>query len=205
MSSVEVIQATGVSVAAVALLVNGAFHWLRYRHDKSSRSISASIKLVEEWRSLAGRQARAKIRTHLTGKNAPCAACGVSGLREDLREDVKAVSYLCDEIGARVVYGEANPMLIDAFLGHSIAKMWCMLKPYILAERRNQGFPLFQSHFEAIASKTSLAKIHKQTRVRIRGYVGFLVYRKLAFSKAEKIEDTVESGPEHHPAAQSAD
>jgi hypothetical protein len=186
MITAEEVQAAGVVVAAAALAVNSAFLWARYQHDKASRNISASMKLVEEWRSLGGRKARASIRQNLSGVNKPSASGGISGLKDDLRDDVKTVAYLCDEIGARVIYGEADPMLINAFLGHSITKTWNVLEPYILAERKIYNFPLFQSHFEALAKKTSAKKIDKNTRTRIRRHVGFFVYRTLTFNKGNR-------------------
>ncbi len=159
------LQTIALLIAAVSFLVGAVFSWLRYRHDSLSRNVAASLSLIREWRSSEMRAAKEFVRTGLSKYDS---SLGYSGLPDDVKDKVVGVSYLCDEIATRVIYGEADKTVIYVFIGDSMSRLWSSLEPYIITERNKiGGFSAYQKHFEALVTvgktkKSDIAKLRER-------------------------------------------
>lgn len=146
-SITEIAQTGSLVVAAITFLCAQYFNWRRYEHDAKQRSISATMKLLEEWRSLPMRRARDTIREQLKSHSP---SLGYHKLPTEVQEQVKSVSYLCDEIAMRVVLREADEASVRAFIGDALTNLHALLRPYIETERAKNG--AFQEFFTAFVS-----------------------------------------------------
>lgn len=168
------VQGVGVLVAAAALVANAIFSFLRMKHDNSSRSISASITLVRDWRDKETQEALRFIYNELEQKYPEPWVCGYSNIPDAKdRSMVFKVSHLCDEIASRTIRGEADAEFIITFLGPSIVRIAGILWPYLAAEREwraSRGAisndPDYQGDFMLLADKAARTDISKLTQRR---------------------------------------
>ena len=59
---------------------------------------------------------------------------------------------LCDEIGMRVIFGEANEKLVLTFIGERILILWDCLKPFMEKKRMQNPISDYQKYFEIFSS-----------------------------------------------------
>jgi hypothetical protein len=169
MSKLEYIQTAALLVASLALIVNAVFSILRYKHDKTSRNISSTMKLIEEWRSANARGAKDKITGSLAKNCDPL--LGYTNLPVEYKTDVVTISHLCDEIATRVIYGEADERLILTFIGKRIITLWDVLEPYIENERKLSGVHNYQAHFQALARKSKKMNLDKMIENKVNRFL----------------------------------
>ena len=168
------LQTYALIVAATALVVNFVFVILRYYHDKATRNIAVSARLIDQWVKLRAEKTYIASRLH-TDYPPGLGVYGYSNLDKspEHRDQVVAVSYLCDEIAARAIFKEANEQYIISFIGTRMLEMWEALEPYIKVEREHRQFPLFQAYFEVFAARIRKSNPDRLIKSNLRGYKRF--------------------------------
>jgi hypothetical protein len=152
-------------VLAIATVVMARSTTSQLLETGKAAQLAAAVDLTREYRQASLRKARVVVRQlpeHTPGKR-------LIDLDEDQRDAAIAVSHYLDNLGALVVHNLLTPDAARTYLGSSAIQMWKILAPYIYTERENNGFAIYQIHFEHLAWLMDQVDIEAEMLQQFRG------------------------------------
>lgn len=141
--------ALAIAIAAFLVSVVAAWASIRQLHEaRTSNAFPATVDLFREYRSVEMVAARRLLSQRLPDLNPDK---GISELPDDVAQAALTVSHYLDNLGVQVAQDLVAPELVGGFLGDSTLRLWRLLQPFIVSERRRRHPQAYLQYFEHLA------------------------------------------------------